>query len=103
MIHWSVQTRDYGNFLTAIFDTWIRKDVGRIFVQTFEVRFAKWIGQPGGLCIFFETCGDAIAMEHDGSIYSCDHYMYPEFKIGKIRDALLSYMLNSDKQRMFGK
>ena len=103
MIPWSVQARDYGNFLTAIFDTWIRKDVGKIFVQTFEVSLAKWIGQPGGLCIFSETCGDAMAMEHDGSIYSCDHYVYPEFKIGNVRDAPLSNMLNSEKQRKFGK
>ena len=94
MIPWSVQARDYGNFLTAIFDTWIRKDVGKIFVQTFEVSLAKWIGQPGGLCIFSETCGDAMAIEHDGSIYFCDRYVCTEFKIGNVRNAPLSKILN---------
>ena len=103
MMPWSVQPRDYGTFLTTIFDTWIRKDVGKTFVQIFEVSFAKWIDQPGGLCIFSETCGDAVALEHDGSIYSCDHYVYPEFKIGNVRDTPLSEMLNSDQQLKFGK
>ncbi|MGY8696998.1 MAG: anaerobic sulfatase maturase [Verrucomicrobiia bacterium] len=103
MMPWSVQPRDYGTFLTTIFDTWIRKDVGKTFVQIFEVSFAKWIDQPGGLCIFSETCGDAVALEHDGSIYSCDHYVYPEFKIGNVRDTPLSEMLNSDQQLNFGK
>lgn len=103
MMPWSVQARDYGNFLNAIFDTWVRKDVGKVFVQLFEVSFAKWIGSPGGLCIFAETCGDAVALEHDGSIYSCDHYVYPEFKLGNVADSPLSEMLNSDQQRKFGR
>jgi len=102
MMPWSVKPNYYGEFMTRIFDIWIRSDVGRVYVQLFEVSFAKWIGHPGGLCIFAETCGDAVALEHDGSIYSCDHYVYPDFKLGNVRDTPLSEMLDSDRQRAFG-
>lgn len=103
MMPWSVRAKDYGEFLTTLFDTWVRFDVGKIFVQIFEVSFSKWVGNPGGLCIFAETCGDAVALEHDGSIYSCDHYVYPEFKLGNVGDTPLAEMLDSDQQRAFGK
>ncbi len=102
MMPWSVRPRDYGDFLVNLFNTWVRHDVGKVFVQIFEVSFSKWIGKPGGLCIFSETCGDAVALEHDGSIYSCDHYVYPEFKLGNVRDNPFSDMIGSEKQRKFG-
>jgi len=69
--------RQYGDFLIAIFDEWGRRDVGRIFVQIFEVALAAWLGQRPGLCIFDQTCGTALAMEHNGHLYSCDHFLEP--------------------------
>jgi len=102
MMPWSVKPNDYAQFLTTIFDHWVRHDVGKIYVQIIEVSFAKCLGSPGSLCIFSETCGDAVAMEHDGSVYSCDHYVYPEYKLGNIRDDSLQDMINSEQQRDFG-
>lgn len=99
---WSVKPSDHGSFLTSIFDRWVRKDVGRIFIQINEVTLSNWLGRPGGLCIFSETCGDALAMEHDGSFYSCDHFVYPEYKLGNIGENSIVEMLESGFQRKFG-
>jgi uncharacterized protein len=73
----SVTGRQYGDFLIAIFDEWVRQDVGRVFVQIFDAALAAWLGQRPGLCIFEETCGTALAMEHNGDLYSCDHFVNP--------------------------
>lgn len=102
MTPWSVSPRAYGKFLTAIFDRWVRNDVGKIFVQIFDVSLSKWLGHPSGLCIFSETCGTAVALEHDGSIYSCDHYVYPDYRIGNINENSLASMLDSVFQNRFG-
>jgi len=98
----SVTAEQYGTFLTTIFDEWVRHDVGRIFVQIFDVTLAAWTGNKPGLCIFEETCGSALAMEHNGDVFSCDHYVEPDYKLGNIMDVPLSEIVISDRQHKFG-
>jgi uncharacterized protein len=98
----SVTGRQYGAFLTAIFDEWVRRDVGQTFVQIFDVALAAWYGQRPGLCIFEETCGLALAMEHNGDVYACDHYVEPSHRLGNMREVPLIELVASDKQRAFG-
>ena len=100
---WSVVSEQYGRFLISIFDEWVRNDVGKIFVQTFDVSLEAWFGQPSSLCIFNETCGFAPVIEHNGDIYSCDHYVYPEDKIGNILNDSLQSIMQSEQPLKFGK
>jgi uncharacterized protein len=83
-------------FLVAIFDEWVRRDVGRVFVQIFDVALAAWLGQRPGLCIFEETCGTALALKHKGDLYACDHFVEPRYKLGNIQESPLVEMVNSD-------
>ncbi len=99
---WSVSPKAYGKFLCDIFDTWFKADIGEVYVQYFDVQLGIWLGQPSGLCIFAETCGNGLALEHDGSLYSCDHYVYPEFKLGNITETPMREMLWTDRQAEFG-
>jgi uncharacterized protein len=98
----SVTGPQYGDFLIAIFDEWVRQDVGRVFVQIFDAALAAWLGQRPGLCIFEETCGTALAMEHNGDLYSCDHFVEPRHKLGNIQEIPLAKMVGSEPQRQFG-
>ena len=98
----SVTAEQYGRFLINIFDDWVRHDVGRVFVQIFDVALAAWTGNPPGLCIFQETCGAALAMEHNGDVYSCDHYVEPDYLLGNITTIPLSELVVLDKQTTFG-
>ena len=98
----SVSAAGYGQFLIEIYEEWVRRDVGRVFVQIFDVALAAWSGAPPGLCIFDETCGLAMAMEHNGDVYSCDHYVEPDYKLGNIMDVPLAEIAVMDKQREFG-
>ena len=100
--HRSVNAEQYGRFLNAIFDEWVRHDVGRIYVQIFDVALAAWTGNNPGLCIFEETCGKALALEHNGDVYSCDHFVEPKHKVGNIIDIPLSEIVVSEKQQAFG-
>lgn len=99
---WSVEPLAFGNFLCRIFDEWVRHDVGRQFVQLFDVALEIWVGMGASLCVFGETCGRALAMEHTGDVYSCDHFVYPENRLGNIMDAPLADMVESAQQRTFG-
>jgi len=99
---WSVRPADFGNFLSTIFDEWIKTDVGTIFVQQFDAALANWTGAPAGVCIFSEKCGRALAVEHNGDVYSCDHYVYPAYKLGNLRDTPLSQLADSPTQQRFG-
>lgn len=99
---WSVEPGAYGNFLCTIFDEWVRKDVGRVFVQIFDVQLGIWMGHPSTLCVFGETCGDAMALEHNGDLYSCDHYVYPQYKLGNVATDSLADLVASPAQRKFG-
>lgn len=100
--HWSVRPEDYGEFLVVIFDEWVRRDVGKVFVQIFDVTLGNFATGHGGLCVFSETCGAAMALEHNGDLYSCDHYVYPDYKLGNLRDTPLGDMAASERQRKFG-
>lgn len=99
---WSVQPKAYGRFMWSIFKRWVQQDVGRIYVQLFDVALGKWLKIPGGLCVFSETCGRAMALEHDGSLYSCDHFVYPQYKLGNLREDSMSAMVDSPQQVAFG-
>jgi uncharacterized protein len=99
---WSVVPDDYGRFLISIFDEWVRRDVGRYYVQLFDVTLANWVDAIPGLCVFSETCGNDLVMEHNGDIYSCDHFVYPEFNLGNIMNTPLVNMILSPEQYQFG-
>jgi len=99
---WTVEPLQYGKFLSNVFDCWIQKDVGHIFVQIFDVMLGAWMGMQPALCIFGETCGDAMVMEHNGDVYACDHFVYPEFFLGNIHERPLTAMAGSPQQRAFG-
>ena len=99
---WSVEPRQYGVFLCTIFDEWVRKDVGSYYVQLFDVTLESWLGLVPSLCVFRPTCGAAMALEHNGDLYSCDHYVYPENKLGNILEQPLRALVNSAQQRAFG-
>ncbi|MBN1396523.1 MAG: anaerobic sulfatase-maturation protein [Bacteroidetes bacterium] len=98
----SVNPENYGKFLITIFDEWVRNDVGRIFVQLFDTTLANWAGESPGLCVFDKTCGSAMVLEHNGDLYSCDHYVYPEYRLGNIKYTHLKDMARSDRQMKFG-
>jgi uncharacterized protein len=97
----SVQAEQYGRFLIEIFEEWVRRDVGEIYVQIFDVTLGSWVGQHS-LCIFSPTCGNALAMEHNGDLYSCDHYVEPDYLLGNINDTHMIELIASDQQRQFG-
>jgi uncharacterized protein len=97
----SVGAEQFGRFLIAIFDEWVRRDVGKVFVQTFDVALGSWLGQHN-LCIFSPTCGNAVALEHNGDLSSCDHYVEPEYRLGNIRETPMGELVASQKQRAFG-
>ena len=99
---WSVDPLQYGKFLCSIFDEWVRKDVGSVFVQVFDTSLESWLGLESTACVFQETCGKAMALEHNGDIYSCDHFVYPENKLGNIMDSPLISLVDSNRQLKFG-
>lgn len=99
----SVTPEQWGNFLCAIFDEWVRKDVGKIFVEIFDCTLANWMGVSPGICAYSKECGHAGVMEHNGDVYSCDHFVFPEYKLGNIRDHLLIDMLYGEQQQEFSR
>jgi uncharacterized protein len=98
----SVPPHAYGLFLTTIFNEWVKRDVGRVFVQIFDTTLANYMQVSGGLCTHAECCGRAIAVEHNGDIYPCDHYVDPARLLGNIRKTDLFSMVNGERQRKFG-
>ena len=99
---WSVEAAQYGNFLCAIFDEWVRQDVGKVFVQLFDVALGNWMGLGSSLCVFAERCGAALALEHNGDLFSCDHYVYPKYRLGNLMNQSLGEMAGSPQQLKFG-
>ena len=97
----SVRPDQWGNFLIALFDQWVRRDVGRVFVELFDCTLANWCGVAPGICIFARDCGHAGVMEYNGDVYSCDHFVFPEYKLGNIRSQTLTEMLYGSKQQQF--
>jgi uncharacterized protein len=99
----SVSAAQYGRFLVDVFEDWVRRDIGEVYVQMFDVALANWVGEPPGLCVHSETCGVALALEHTGDLYSCDHFVEPKFKLGNIKEQHLLELVNSPRQRQFGR
>ena len=99
---WSVEPLQFGKFLSAVFDEWVLGDVGRVFVQIFDVALESWSGLPQTLCVFAPQCGKALAVEHNGDLYSCDHFVYPENKLGNIMERAMSGLVKSPQQTRFG-
>ena len=100
---WTVRAEEWGTFLTTIFDEWVRRDVGRIYVQHFDVALGIWLGYGSSLCVFSETCGKAVALEHNGDLYSCDHFVYPQYRLGNVLEQSLQEMIFSEAQTKFGR
>lgn len=99
----SVAPEQWGYFLCAIFDEWVRKDVGKIFVEIFDCTLANWMGVSPGICAYSKECGHAGVIEHNGDVYSCDHFVFPEYKLGNIRDHSLIDMLYGEQQQEFSR
>lgn len=102
LAEFSVTPEQWGHFLCTVFDQWVRNDVGSTFVQLFDATLANWMGMEGSLCTMARECGHAGVMEYNGDVYSCDHFVFPEYKLGNIRDNTLTEMMYSDRQRAFG-
>ena len=98
----SVSPKQWGDFLCAIFDEWVKEDVGKVFIQIFDSTLANWVGEQPGVCTMAKTCGHAGVMEFNGDVYSCDHFVFPEYKIGNIYNEPLATMMYSEKQLKFG-
>lgn len=99
----SVTPEQWGNFLCTIFDEWVKNDVGEYFIQLFDATLANWVGEQPGVCSLAKTCGHAGVMEFNGDVYSCDHFVFPQYKLGNIYSKTLVEMMYSDKQQQFGR
>lgn len=99
----SVTPGQWGNFLCTIFDEWVKNDVGNYYIQLFDATLANWVGVTPGICSMSENCGHAGVMEYNGDLYSCDHFVYPEYKLGNLKEKTLYEMMNSAKQMDFSK
>ena len=99
---WSVTAAQWGEFICSVWDEWVTTDVGRVFVQLFDVTLAQWCGMPSTLCAFSETCGDGLVVEHNGDVYACDHFVYPEYRLGNIADTPLAELHRQSAQFRFG-
>jgi uncharacterized protein len=98
-----VRPEQFGRFLTTIFDEWVRNDVGRVYVQTFEAAARNWMGlASSGMCVFDKTCGAGLALEHNGDLYACDYYVEPNYKLGNINDLEIIELVATDRQHQFG-
>ena len=99
---WNVRPKAFGHFYNAIYDEWVRNDVGKIFVQMFDLQLGFDMGQPSSLCVYSKTCGAAGILEHNGDLYSCDHFVYPKYKLGNIHEKTMEDMFESEFQQTFG-
>ena len=100
--HRSVTPHQYGRFVIDVFEEWVRHDIGTVYVQMFDTALANWYGEPGGMCVLAETCGHQLALEHNGDVYSCDHYVEPGYLLGNIKDRHLLELVALPQQRQFG-
>lgn len=97
-----ISAEQWGRFLISVFDEWLCRDVGTVFVQTFEAALASWMAAGAPMCVFAESCGRAVALEHNGDVYSCDHFVDPDHLLGNLVDGNLAEMVSSDQQACFG-
>jgi uncharacterized protein len=100
--HRSVGPAQYGRFMIDVFEEWVRHDIGTVYVQDFDSALANRVGEPGGMCIHAETCGEQVALEHTGDVYSCDHFVEPDYLLGNIGDRHLLELVALPEQRAFG-
>ncbi len=98
----SIKPEQWGEFLIQVFDEWVHRDVGTVFVNMFDAALASWVGLPPALCVFLETCGQAMALEHNGDVYSCDHFVEPKYLLGNIQNESVAQLARSEQQRKFG-
>lgn len=98
----SVTPEQWGNFLCTLFDEWIKEDVGKYYIQLFDATLANWVGVEPGVCTMAPQCGHAGVMEYNGDVYSCDHFVFPDYRLGNIRDTSFIEMMGSDRQLRFG-
>lgn len=99
----SVTPRQWGDFLVGLYDEWVREDVGHLFVQLFDATLANWVGQAPGVCSLAAYCGQAAALQPDGSLYSCDHFVFPEYRLGNIREHTIAELMYQPRQQLFGR
>ena len=99
----SVTPRQWGNFLCSLFDDWVKEDVGKVFVQIFDATLANWVGVTPGVCTLARDCGHAGVMEYNGDVYSCDHFVYPEHRLGNLHEKTITEMMYSEKQKQFAR
>lgn len=100
---YSVTAAQWGRFLCGVFDEWVRQDVGEFFVETFDATLACWMGVSPGICVYGRQCGHAAAVQPDGSVYGCDHYVFPAYRLGNVRSQSLWSMMQSERQLRFGR
>ena len=100
--HRSVSPEQYGRFMIDVFEEWVRRDIGSVYVQIFDTALASWYGEGGGMCIHAETCGSQLALEHNGDLYSCDHFVEPGYLLGNIGDRTMLELVDLPQQRKFG-
>lgn len=103
LLDFSVTPEQWGTFLCEIFDEWVRNDVGDYYIQLFDATLANWVGQVPGVCTMAEECGHAGVMEYNGDVYSCDHFVFPEYRLGNLGERSLYELMNSEKQKEFAK
>ena len=101
--HRSVTAEQYGTFMVDVFEEWVRHDIGRVFVQLFDTTLTHFYGTPGGMCVHAETCGTLLAIEHNGDLYSCDHYVEPDYLLGNIKDRTMLELIVLPQQVKFGR
>jgi uncharacterized protein len=99
----SVGSEQWGRFMIGVFDEWVKADIGTVYVQMFDAALASWLGVPASMCIFSETCGSALALEHNGDMYSCDHYVEPKHRLGNIQETHMLQLVTSKQQLEFGR
>jgi uncharacterized protein len=100
--HRTVGPEQYGRFMVEVFEEWVRRDIGAVYVQPFDSALARWYGEAGGLCVHEETCGQQLVLEHNGDVYSCDHYVEPEHLLGNLQDRPLIELVVLPQQQRFG-
>jgi uncharacterized protein len=100
--HRSIGPEQYGRFMVDVFEEWVRRDIGTVYVQVFDTALASWYGEGGGMCVHAETCGTQLALEHNGDLYSCDHFVEPNYLLGNIRDKTMLELVSLPQQRKFG-
>lgn len=99
---YSVKPNQFGTFLIDIFEEWVHHDVGNVFIQTFEAALAGWCHLPASVCIFQEVCGSSLVLEHNGDLYSCDHFVDQDYRLGNILESQMTQLVNAPQQRQFG-